>query len=57
MDFITFHVISGKWSMVDIFVLLTTLASFRITIESPDHVSYLPEGLYEINMLVVPLWG
>ncbi|KAL3789344.1 hypothetical protein HJC23_006498 [Cyclotella cryptica] len=47
----------GKWSMVDVFVLLTTLASFRITIESPSHVKYLPEGLYEVNMLVVPLWG
>jgi len=43
--------------MVDVFVLLTTLASFRITIESPSNVKYLPEGLYEVNMLVVPLWG
>lgn len=47
----------GKWSMVDVFVLLTTLASFRITIESPSHVAYLPDGFYEVNMLVVPLWG
>lgn len=47
----------GKWSMVDVFVLLTTLASFRITIESPSHVAYLPGGFYEVNMLVVPLWG
>ncbi len=47
----------GKWSMVDIFVLLMTLASFRLSVESPDHLSFLPEGLYSINMLVVPLWG
>ena len=47
----------GKWSMVDVFVLLTTLASFRITIESPSHVAYLPDGFYEVNMLVIPLWG
>jgi len=47
----------GKWSMVDVFVLLTTLASFRISIESPDHLAFLPESLYSINMLVRPLWG
>mmetsp|Transcript_12622 Transcript_12622/g.25187 ORF Transcript_12622/g.25187 Transcript_12622/m.25187 type:complete len:425 (-) Transcript_12622:90-1364(-) len=43
--------------MVDVFVLLMTLASFRLSVESPDHLSFLPEGLYSINMLVVPLWG
>ncbi|KAL7530846.1 hypothetical protein ACHAXR_010146, partial [Thalassiosira sp. AJA248-18] len=47
----------GKWSMVDIFVLLMTLASFRLSVESPDHLNFLPEGLYSINMLVVPMWG
>ena len=47
----------GKWSMVDVFVLLTTLASFRISVESPDHLAFLPEGLYSIQMLVRPLWG
>ncbi len=45
----------GKWSMVDVFVLLTTLASFRISIESPDHLAFLPENLYSMNMLVRPL--
>ncbi|KAL7538989.1 hypothetical protein ACHAXR_008950 [Thalassiosira sp. AJA248-18] len=47
----------GKWSMVDVFVLLMTLASFRLSVESPDHLSFLPEDLYSINMLVVPMWG
>ena len=47
----------GKWSMVDVFVLLMTLASFRLSVESPDHLSFLPEGFYSIQMLVVPLWG
>lgn len=46
----------GKWSMVDVFVLLMTLASFRISVESPD-LTFLPSGLYSIHMLVVPLWG
>jgi len=43
-------------SMVDIFVLLVTLASFNISIKSPD-LSFLPDNLYSFNMLVVPLWG
>ena len=43
--------------MVDVFVLLMTLASFRLSVESPDHLNFLPEGLYSINVLVVPLWG
>jgi hypothetical protein len=47
----------GKWSMVDVFVLLMTLASFRLSVESPDNLSFLPDSLYSINMLVVPLWG
>lgn len=47
----------GKWSMVDVFVLLMTLASFALSIESPEHLNFLPQGLYSINMLVVPLWG
>ena len=41
--------------MIDVFVLLMTLASFRLSIESPDHLNFLPEDLYSINMLVVSL--
>jgi hypothetical protein len=41
--------------MVDVFVLLMTLASFQLSVESPD-LGFLPTGLYSINMLVVPLW-
>jgi hypothetical protein len=47
----------GKWSMVDVFVLLMSLASFRISIESPSHLEFLPEDLFEVHMMVVPLWG
>jgi hypothetical protein len=49
--------ILGKWSIIDVFVLLMTLVSFRLSIESPDNLSFLPSSLYSINMLVVPLWG
>eukprot|EP00985_Skeletonema_marinoi_P026368 scaffold20396_cov94-Skeletonema_marinoi.AAC.2 len=33
-----------------------TLASFRVSVENPD-ISFLPEGLYSLQLLVVPLWG
>jgi len=46
----------GKWSMIDVFVLLMTLASFRVSVENPE-LSFLPEGLYSLQLLVIPLWG
>ena len=47
----------GKWSMVDVFVLLMSIASFKISIESPSHLDMLPPDLFEVHMMVVPLWG
>jgi hypothetical protein len=47
----------GKWSFVDIFVLVVSVASFRVQIESPSEVSFLPNDLYELQLLVVPCWG
>ena len=47
----------AKWSMVDVFVLLCTLAAFRISIESPSGLAFLPDGFYSIDLLVIPLWG
>ena len=46
----------AKWSMTDIFVLVISIAAFRISIESPD-TSYLPNELYAIEMMVIPRWG
>jgi len=46
----------AKWSMVDIFVLVISIAAFRISIESPDAL-YLPNNFYAIEMMVIPLWG
>jgi len=46
----------AKWSMVDIFVLVISIAAFRISIESPN-TSYLPNAFYAIEMMVIPLWG
>ena len=47
----------AKWSMVDVFVLLCTLAAFRISIESPTGLAFLPDGFYSIDLMVIPLWG
>jgi len=46
----------AKWSMIDIFVLVISIAAFRISIASPD-TSYLPNDFYAIEMMVVPRWG
>jgi len=46
----------GKWSMIDIFVLVISIAAFRISIASPS-VGFLPEEFYSLDLLVVPLWG
>ena len=48
--------IFGKWSIIDVFVLFMILASFQIEVNSPN-LGFLPQGLYSINLLVVPLWG
>ena len=42
--------------MIDIFVLVISIAAFRVSIQSPD-VAFLPEGFYSIDLMVVPLWG
>jgi hypothetical protein len=41
---------------VDIFVLVFTIAGFRVSIQSPE-VAFLPENFYTLDLLVVPLWG
>lgn len=46
----------AKWSMVDVFVLVISIVAFRVSIASPDK-SFLPEGFYSVEMMVVPLWG
>ena len=48
--------ILAKWSMIDIFVLVISIASFRVSISSPD-VAYLTRNLYAVDLMVVPLWG
>lgn len=54
----------GKWSFVDIFVLIMTLVGFKVAVMSPtggffDTLDLLTdfEGLYALNLYVVPCWG
>lgn len=46
----------AKWSMIDVFVLIITIVTFRISIQSPT-ISFIPENFYSIDLLVVPKWG
>lgn len=46
----------AKWSMIDVFVLIVTIVTFRISIQSPN-LSFLPDNFYSIDLLVVPKWG
>lgn len=46
----------AKWSMIDIFVLVVSIAAFRVSITSPN-VGFLPEEFYSVDLLVIPLWG
>jgi len=47
----------AKWSMIDIFVLIISLAAFRVSVNSPTNVAILPDDFYSLDLLVVPLWG
>jgi len=46
----------AKWSMVDIFVLVISIAAFRVSIGSPN-VAFLTEDFYSVDLMVVPTWG
>jgi len=46
----------AKWSIVDIFTLIMSVAAFRVSISSPD-IGFLPDDLYSLDLLVVPMWG
>lgn len=54
----------GKWSFVDIFVIIITLVGFRIIVRGPTGGMFgvlqeFPElnGLYSLDLYVVPCWG
>jgi hypothetical protein len=46
----------AKWSIIDVFVLIITIVTFRVSIQSPK-LSFLPDDFYSIDLLVIPKWG
>lgn len=46
----------GKYSFIDIFVLIVAMVAFRVSISSPS-VAFLPENLYSVDLILVALWG
>ena len=46
----------GKWSFVDILVLIMSLAAFRVSVLSPA-LAILPQPLYSAELVVIPCWG
>eukprot|EP00943_MAST-04B_sp_MAST-4B-sp1_P007716 g7716.t1 len=46
----------GKWSIIDIFVLVLSMVGFHLLIESPV-VSFLPPNFWTVEVSVVPVWG
>jgi hypothetical protein len=48
--------ILAKWSSADIFVLIVSLAAFNVRVTSPN-AEYLPDNFYDVELMLVPLWG
>jgi len=46
----------GKWSFIDIFVLIMSIASFRVSVNSPGF-SFFPDKFYALDLFVVPQYG
>ena len=46
----------GKWSMIDIFVLVLSMIGFHLKIISPA-LSMLPKNFYAVELQVIPMWG
>ena len=46
----------GKWSLIDVFVLLLFMVAFNVKIENPN-LEVLPVNFYTIVVRVKPIWG
>jgi hypothetical protein len=47
----------GKWSVIDIFVLVITMVAFRLSIDSPASLSPILSSLYSVDLMIIPQWG
>ena len=46
----------AKWSMIDVFMLIISLAAFRLSFQNPE-ISFIPDSFYSVELMVIPLWG
>jgi hypothetical protein len=48
--------IMGKWSLIDLYVLVMSMIAFYVQLHSPD-LKILPTNFYLFSLWVTPLWG
>ena len=48
--------IMGKWSLIDLYVLVMSMIAFYVQIYSPD-LEILPSNFYLFSLWVTPVWG
>eukprot|EP00494_Astrolonche_serrata_P030737 UN31005 len=47
----------GKWSLIDVYVLVLMMVAFSFDISSPDDLDWLPADFLDLHVYVVPGWG
>eukprot|EP01063_Lacrimia_lanifica_P039916 TRINITY_DN8901_c0_g1_i1.p1 TRINITY_DN8901_c0_g1~~TRINITY_DN8901_c0_g1_i1.p1 ORF type:complete len:1287 (+),score=377.84 TRINITY_DN8901_c0_g1_i1:56-3916(+) len=47
----------GKWSLIDAFLMIVMLVSFRMTIALPNSLAYLPNDFVAVDVVVSPCFG
>ena len=45
-----------KWSLIDLYVLVMSMIAFFVEGSNPDEIIF-PEGFYDVNLWVTPVWG
>jgi hypothetical protein len=48
--------IMGKWSLIDLYVLVMSMIAFFVDGSNPDEIIF-PEDFYDVNLWVTPVWG
>lgn len=47
----------GKWSMIDVFVMILSIVGFNVLVNPPAALDFLWEDLFSVQLLVTPRWG
>jgi len=47
----------GKWSMIDIFVMIISVVGFNLALEPPAELEFLMGDLYRVHLFVTPRYG